>query len=202
MFDALEGHDTAAPSVADPTLPTSTHPLVQEDILDILSAADNASCPCSSRLLNSHSTGHLSVNSDGSFMHVEGLASADDLPCHEEPETTQELATPVDLPEPAALTAFAQDASSVLDRVSEDMSGHATEASITHTNKESGASFLDIITCHWSLVIADSVAIVQVWKCCPVAVSVWHGSRLHSIAVVLPAEYCVTDEQQWKLMHN
>ena len=182
MYDDLEGHDTA-PSIADLTLPTSTHPLVQEDILDRLSAADNASGPSSSRLPTSRSTGHLSVNSDGSFMHVEGLASADDSQCHEEAETTQEFATPVDLPEPAAFTALAQDANNVLDRLSEDMSGHATEASITHAKEESTeACFLDIVTCHWSLVIADCIAIVQVLKCCPSSCSpclAWQQATQH-----------------------
>ena len=152
MYDDLKGHTTVAPeSAAVDTLPTSTRPSVQEDIPDLVSAADNASGPTSSRLCNTHSVGGQSVNADGSFMHIEGLASADDAECHQETETTQEFAVPVDSPEPAAHTALSQDANTVLDRLSEDMSGHAGQASFKHTQEESTeACFLGIVTdCCW-----------------------------------------------------
>ena len=150
MYDGLKGHDTAAPgNVAIHILPTSTHASTHEDIPG--TAADNASGPSSLKLPNSHSTGHLSSNSDGSFMHVEGLASAADADCQEETETTQELAIPLDRPEPAASNALAQDATTGLDRLSETTSGHAAEASIMHTKEESAeACFWDTITCDCS----------------------------------------------------
>ena len=148
VYDELEGRDNVAPeNTADYTLPTSTRPSVREDSPDIVSAADCGRS--SSRLCNSHSTGHLSVNSDGSFMHIEGLASADDAECHEEAETTPEFVMPVDSSEPAAHNAVAQDANIVLDTLSEDMSEHGGEASVMHIKEESiEACFMDIVTCH------------------------------------------------------
>lgn len=150
MYDGSKGHDTAAPgSVAIHCLPTSTHASMHEVIPG--TAADNASGPSSSKLPNSHSTGHLSSNSDGSFMHAEGLAPAADADCQGETETIQEFAMPLDWPEPDTSHALVQDADTALDKLSETTSGHAAEASIMRTQEESAeACYLDTITCDCS----------------------------------------------------
>lgn len=147
VYDDLQGHNAAAPgSVADHTLPTSTHVSAQEDIPETVSTADDTSGPSCSGLPKSYSTSHLSVQSHGSFMHVEGLASAIDAGCNDEADTTQAFATPADLPGPPAQNPLEQDENTVLDRLSQDVSEQAAEASTMHTDEElTEACFSDYV---------------------------------------------------------
>lgn len=69
-------------------------------------------------------------------MHVEGLASANDVGCNDEADTAQAFATPADLPGPPAQNALEQDENTVQDRLSQDMSEQAAEESIMHTEEE------------------------------------------------------------------
>lgn len=144
--DDLQGHGAAVGSVADHTLPTSTHTLAQ-DMPDIASMDDNAIGPSCLGLPKSYSTGHLSVQSHGSSMHVEGLASADDAGRYEQAETTQAF-VPADFLEPPALNAFHQDANTVLDKLSQEMSKQDAGACSMHTEEElTEACFSDTVTC-------------------------------------------------------
>ena len=147
VYDDLQGHNAAAPeSVADHTLPTSTHVSAQEDIPETVSKADNTSGPSCSGVPKSYSTSHLSVQSHGSFMHVEGLALASDAGCNDEADTTQACATSADLPGPSAQNALEQDEHTVQDRLSQDMSEQAAEESIMHTEEElTEACFSNIV---------------------------------------------------------
>lgn len=110
---------------ADDTLPTSTQMSLQEHMADTVSAAHSLSAPSLQGpylLSESNSDGHLSVMSDGSFIHVEGLASAGDAECHEGVEAPTPL-MPVDLTGPAPLEDLAQEANTV-DGLSEGTSEH------------------------------------------------------------------------------
>ena len=170
-YDALTGSDTTAPeSMVDDTLPTSTHMLTQEDIPDTISATDSPCAPSSQGPQfrpESHSSGHLSFMSDGSFTHVEGPASPHDAECHDGVETQQENAKPadltklmpVDLMEPAAQDAPSQEANTVLDRLSEDMSEHAAEASIASVHTEAAEDSSQARSSKLSVVIATSIMV-------------------------------------------
>lgn len=115
----------------DDTLPTSTQMSMQEHMADTVSAADSLSAPSMQGphlLPESNSVGHLSVMSDGSFIHVGGPASAGDAECQEglEARTLLDDTMAVDLTGPAVVEDVAQEANTV-DRLSEGTSEHVAE---------------------------------------------------------------------------
>ena len=110
LCDEQDGRSMAALQ-ADDTLPTSTQ-MSMQDMVDGVSASDSLSAPTLQQtphlLPESNSVGQLSVLSDGSFIHVEGPASAEDAEGAEGHDgvqalTPQEDSLSVDLTGPAAL---------------------------------------------------------------------------------------------------
>ncbi|KAL3132276.1 hypothetical protein ABBQ32_008861 [Trebouxia sp. C0010 RCD-2024] len=169
----------------DDTLPTSTQMSMQEHMADTVSAADSLSAPSMQGphlLPESNSVGHLSVMSDGSFIHVGGPASAGDAECQEglEARTLLDDTMAVDLTGPAVVEDVAQEANTV-DRLSEGTSEHVAEFLSEHaeavgeSDKEQGDAEVDAAHRHvtWRRLMA---AIQQRWIQLLSTLQVWTSS--------------------------
>lgn len=177
------------------TLPTSTQVSMQ-DMVDGVSASDSPSAPTLQTphlLPESNSVGQLSVMSDGSFIHVEGPASAEDAEgaeCHDGVQalTPQEDSLSVELTGPAAMEDLAQEATTV-DRLSEDMLEHAAETVREHTAATEESD--EACSQYLSLVVAPTIAPHTVYICTGMWIPLLHvvciwwnaGIPLHFIHV-------------------